>query len=66
MLRGDFSISHKIPSIISDFEVEGNFVFGEFREFRELSLNSLNSLNSLIKKRYFFLHISIFLHKFDI
>ena len=47
MLRGDFSISHKIPSIISDFEVEGNFVFREFSEFSELSLNSLISLNSL-------------------
>ncbi len=47
MLRGDFSISHKIPSIISDFEVEGNFVFSEFSEFREFSELSLNSLFSL-------------------
>jgi hypothetical protein len=35
MLRGDFSISHKIPSIISDFEVRGDFVFF-WREWRAL------------------------------
>lgn len=56
VLRGDFSISHKIPSIISDFEVVGFLIFSEysefseFSEFSELSLNSLISLNSLLPK----------------